>query len=140
MQNSAIFLHFNRRYYPLISLFAAFVSTFVNSQIASALIFDGGLAPIKTGITTSLGTLKLQSLAATIVGIITIGQIIAIVVVAIMMIWIFVGIASKPSQLNDIRQVVTELWIPITVLIVAGVIDTLLNLLVNFGGQGAPAA
>jgi hypothetical protein len=134
MQNSALFFRFNRRYYPLISLFAAFVSTLAHPQISFALLFDGGLKPIKTALTASLTALKLTAIATQIESIVTIGQVIAIIVVALMMIWIFVGIASKPSQLNDIRQVVTELWIPITVLIVAAIIDGLLNLLVNFGG------
>jgi hypothetical protein len=120
-------------------LTATLAAIIAHPQKASALLFDGALTPIKEALTTALGALGLQSIATKIEGIITIGQVIAIVVVAIMMIWIFVGIASKPSQLNDIRQVVTELWIPITILVVAAVIDVLLNLLVSFKGAGGAA-
>lgn len=129
----------SRFHYTATSLLAALVSIFAHPQKSSALLFDGALQPIKTALTTALGALGLQSIATKIEGIITIGQVIAIVVVALMMMWIFVGIASKPSQLNDIRQVVTELWVPITILVVAAIIDVLLNLLVTFNGAGAAA-
>jgi hypothetical protein len=120
-------------------LITTLVSIIAHPTRASALLFDGSLRPIKTAMTAALNGLGLGALATRIEGIITIGQVVAIAVVAIMMIWIFIGIASKPSQLNDIRQVVTELWIPVVVLLVAGIIDVLLNLLVNFGGGGAGA-
>jgi hypothetical protein len=130
---------FSKFQYIATFLTTTLVSTIAHPQRASALLFDGSLLPIKTAMTTALTSLGLATLSTKIEGIITIGQVIAIAVVAIMMIWIFIGIASKPSQLNDVRQVVTELWIPIVVLIVAAVVDVLLNLLVNFNGGGAAA-
>jgi hypothetical protein len=123
-------------HYIAIYLITTLASIMVHPRKASALLFDGALTPIKTAMTAALNGLGLSALSARIEGIITIGQVVAIAVVAIMMIWIFIGIASKPSQLNDIRQVVTELWIPVIVLLVAAIIDILLNLLVNFGTAG----
>jgi hypothetical protein len=124
----------------IITVFTATLAAIItHPQKASALLFDGSLRPIKTAMTGALNALGLSALSARIEGVITIGQVIAIAVVAIMMIWIFIGIASKPSQLNDVRQVVTELWIPIVVLIVAAIVDVLLNLLVNFNGAGGAA-
>jgi hypothetical protein len=88
---------YSKLHYIPIYLITTLVSITTHPKRASALLFDGSLTPIKTGMTAALNGLGLGALAARITGIITIGQLIAIAVVAIMMIWIFIGIASNWS-------------------------------------------